>query len=236
MAVDPVTVYCWKGGGWAGFSQKIWKSPNYLGHEVVKKECDGIRSRTTPSLTLMLIDTVPCVFTFDMNSLPYADGVIMEGASFGANYEWRRKAPEFVEKRPWQQWVQLAYEQHHYFPMVLERDFMQRQDVNMTFVQHDQVPVTFLCSWGGGSIDDFLKPIKWPKRGRIAWINSNCGGGGAHARTNYVKELMKHIDVDALGPCLHNKDLPPEYTAHPFYGPQQFGGAMKFKHDGTRAE
>lgn len=100
-----------------------------------------------------------------MSSLPYADGVIMEGASFGANYEWRRKAPEFVEKRPWQQWVQLAYEQHHYFPMVTERDFMQRQDVNMTFVQSDQVPVTFLCSWGGGSIDDFLKPIKWPKRG-----------------------------------------------------------------------
>lgn len=155
----------------------------------------------------------------------------MEGASFGANYEWRRKAPEFVEKRAWQQWVQLAYEQHHYFPFVLEEEFMQRQDVNMTFVQTDQVPVTFLCSWGGGSIADFLKPIKWPKRGSIAWINSNCGGGGAHARTNYVRELMKHIEVDALGPCLHNKDLPPEYTAHPFYGPQQFGGAMKFKHD-----
>ena len=40
-AVDPITVYCWKGGGWAGFSQKVWKAPNYLGHEVVKKECDG---------------------------------------------------------------------------------------------------------------------------------------------------------------------------------------------------
>lgn len=41
MAQEPLTVYCWRGGGWAGFSQRVWKAPNYLGHEVVKSDCDG---------------------------------------------------------------------------------------------------------------------------------------------------------------------------------------------------
>jgi hypothetical protein len=40
---------------------------------------------------------------------------------------------------------------------------------------------------------------------------------------------MQYIPVDALGPCLHNKDLPPEFADHPFFGPQQFGGSMRNK-------
>ncbi len=67
-------------------------------------------------------------------------------------------------------------------------------------------------SWGGGQIDDYLLPPKLPKKYEIAFINSNCGGGGAHARTAYVKELMKHIQIDSMGPCLHNKDLPKAHS------------------------
>jgi hypothetical protein len=30
------------GGGWAGFTQDVWRTPNYLGHEVRKKPCEGM--------------------------------------------------------------------------------------------------------------------------------------------------------------------------------------------------
>ena len=32
--------------------------------------------------------------------------------------------------------------------------------------------------------------------------------GGATERTEYVKELMKYMDIDSVGHCLHNKDMP----------------------------
>ncbi len=124
---DEIVVYCWKGGGWAGYGQSVWKIPNYLGAQVVKGSCQGTKSVDFYVAATNCRFSVPCTMTFDSASLAYADGVIMEGASFGANYEWRRKAPDFVEKRPWQKWVQLAYEQHYYFPFVLEPEFMSRQ-------------------------------------------------------------------------------------------------------------
>jgi hypothetical protein len=40
-------------------------------------------------------------------------------------------------------------------------------------------------------------------------MTTNCGSGGATARTAYAKELMRHIDVHSYGQCLHNKDFPP---------------------------
>lgn len=40
----------------------------------------------------------------------------------------------------------------------------------------------------------------------VVWIQTNCQT--SNKREIYVKELMKHIDVDSYGPCLHNKDFP----------------------------
>jgi hypothetical protein len=35
---------------------------------------------------------------------------------------------------------------------------------------------------------------------QVAFISSNCNGGGAVARTAYVEELMQYIQVDRCGP------------------------------------
>ncbi|XP_078576986.1 GDP-fucose protein O-fucosyltransferase 4-like [Branchiostoma floridae x Branchiostoma japonicum] len=45
----------------------------------------------------------------------------------------------------------------------------------------------------------------------VAYIQSHCGV--ASDRDSYVQELMKHIKVDSLGKCLHNKDLPEELVS-----------------------
>jgi len=45
---------------------------------------------------------------------------------------------------------------------------------------------------------------------------TNCGGGGANFRTQYLQELMKHTPVHSLGGCMHNYDVPPEFNKHLF--------------------
>ncbi|XP_066303406.1 alpha-(1,3)-fucosyltransferase 11-like isoform X2 [Branchiostoma lanceolatum] len=42
----------------------------------------------------------------------------------------------------------------------------------------------------------------------VAYIQSHCGVPSD--RDSYVQELMKHVKVDSLGKCIHNKDLPDE--------------------------
>lgn len=55
------------------------------------------------------------------------------------------------------------------------------------------MPITFACNWGGGTVQDYLlPPIDFTmKTGDVAFIASNCNGGGALFRTRYVEELMK---------------------------------------------
>jgi hypothetical protein len=55
---------------------------------------------------------------------------------------------------------------------------------------------------------------------------TNCGSGGATARTAYVQDLMQYMQVDSFGKCLHNKDVPPEMD-FPIYS--NHGASMKNK-------
>lgn len=42
----------------------------------------------------------------------------------------------------------------------------------------------------------------------ILYLQSDCDT--PIGRDNVVKQLMKHIDIDSYGACLHNKDFPSE--------------------------
>ena len=42
----------------------------------------------------------------------------------------------------------------------------------------------------------------------ILYLQSHCNV--ASDRDRFVRDLMKHIDIDSLGQCLHNKDIPKE--------------------------
>ena len=62
-----------------------------------------------------------------------------------------------------------------------------------------------------------LRPGKTPtalkSKGGLApvmYMQSGCSNPAA--RDAYVRNLMKYIDVDSYGRCLHNKDLPKKYT------------------------
>ena len=42
---------------------------------------------------------------------------------------------------------------------------------------------------------------------QIFWVASNCEQEYT-GRTRYMAELMRHIKVDSMGRCLHNKEIP----------------------------
>lgn len=73
-------------------------------------------------------------------------------------------------------------------------------DANMTFNQNDAIPVTFTCDWGEkAGLTSLREHPKIRKTKGVAYVASNCGYGGADARTRYVEELMKYIKVDSYG-------------------------------------
>ena len=56
-----------------------------------------------------------------------------------------------------------------------------------------------LSTSGGGDAGRPLAPV--------VFVQSNCNS--ETGRDDFVRELMKHIDVDSYGSCLHNRDFPP---------------------------
>lgn len=93
----------------------------------------------------------------------------------------------------------------------------------MTYNQiksENNVPISLFCDWGGGNKEDYLKPSPSKSQGKAKplgvkrvdkfaiFVSDNCAIGGARNRTLYVKELMKYVNIDSYGTCLHNKDFP----------------------------
>lgn len=65
------------------------------------------------------------------------------------------------------------------------------------------------------SVERLMQPIRYPTQlksrgslGQVIFMQSDCDPPSD--RDSYIEELMKYIDVDSYGRCLHNKDLPEE--------------------------
>ncbi|XP_010887894.2 alpha-(1,3)-fucosyltransferase 10 isoform X1 [Esox lucius] len=83
-----------------------------------------------------------------------------------------------------------------------------------TFSQHSHLPLTsqFLENLDVLTSQAHLVPLTQKNKLRktlapVAYIQSDCDTPSD--RDTYVSELMKHIQVDSYGQCLHNRDLPP---------------------------
>jgi hypothetical protein len=72
-----------------------------------------------------------------------------------------------------------------------------------SFSQQADIPITFVCNWGGGTIQDYLKPPRLPKgQGKIAaYFASNCENGGADLRTgNLLSSSCSHCSLPSYFP------------------------------------
>jgi len=209
-----VEVLMWSGGSWAGFFEKdYFHAPNYLGHDIDKTKWNC---------------PVDCRYTADKSRVGNVDAVIFEAqplTDYFDAYKWN--PPHFPPKYYGQQWVNHGYETHIYFNLYGDPGYMNYIDVNFTYYLESQVPITFTCMWGGGTFEDLLKPPPPKSKDKcVIFMSTNCGSGGALARTAYAAELMEHMQVDSYGQCLHNKDFPKEMQ-FPIY--QDHGASMRNK-------
>lgn len=198
-----VEVLLWNGYTWTDMGAlDTWKAPNYLGHDIPLKDC-GLKCNIGPS----------------RGRTAFADAIVFEAQPLaGFLDEYVNKKPEFPQKRPGQFFVNMGYEQPHYFHLYGHPDYMALIDMNMTYSQKSQVPISLTCMWGGGNLEDFLIPQEENEErpNLIAWFGTNCHGGGAHKRTEFMEQLMEHINVHSFGQCKHTKDLP-EHMRAPIY-------------------
>jgi Glycosyltransferase family 10 (fucosyltransferase) C-term/Concanavalin A-like lectin/glucanases superfamily len=153
-----------------------------------------------------------------------------------ADHAFCSQHPQVPVKREGQFWINHGYEQPAYFSVYDDPGYMDYIDINATYYLHSQVPVTFTCLWGGVGYDSktkiptsdvFLKPPKKKSKDKVvAFMSTNCQSGGATYRTEYVRELMKYIEVDSFGRCLHTRDMPAAMRA-PIYS--DHGASMRNK-------
>ncbi|EFA81377.1 hypothetical protein PPL_05361 [Heterostelium album PN500] len=206
----------WAGPSWTGMGTNPYKTPNYLGQTYTKPSCPK-----------------QCEFSGDKAKQDEADAVVFEAQPLGQfGYAYLKDLPDFPQKQVDQYYVNFGFEHEHYFPLQFEPGYLSNIDVNMTFRQTSQVYITFTCSWGQmdhGSIDNFknapVKPFKEKIKG-VGFMSSNCVGGGAIYRTQYIKNMMQLMVVDGLGECLHTKDLDKEDQKAVF---ADLGESMKIK-------
>eukprot|EP01114_Cavostelium_apophysatum_P001976 TRINITY_DN11726_c0_g1_i2.p1 TRINITY_DN11726_c0_g1~~TRINITY_DN11726_c0_g1_i2.p1 ORF type:complete len:629 (+),score=140.95 TRINITY_DN11726_c0_g1_i2:172-2058(+) len=184
---------------WYSTGSESWIPPFYLNH-MPEKSCPSVRE---------------CSVTTDQSKLGYSDAVVIEGKPRNPSriWDWVSQPEELPQKRPGQVWVNFGFHHRDSYPILREPGYKDLFDIDMTFNQngHDtNVPTTLFCDW-----DDNQKNLKQTPSGSrsgVAFFSNNCAMAGAKNRTLYVKELMKYIEVDSYGECLHNKDLPKDVT------------------------
>ena len=97
-------------------------------------------------------------------------------------------------------------------------DGIQLFNITSTFSRHSNFPVVLQFL---DNIDDLTKPpkVSTAEKNRlrsslapVMYLHSDCDPPSD--RDTYMRELMKYIQVDSYGKCLHNKDLP-EHLVNP---------------------
>ncbi|EGC32023.1 hypothetical protein DICPUDRAFT_57337 [Dictyostelium purpureum] len=211
-----ISVLLWSGFSWAGYGTQDFTLPNYLGQHVKKKKCP-----------------VNCLYRNDRIFQSEVDAILFEGQPFASwSYTFLKDPPYFPQKEIGQLFINFGYEHEKYFPLVGHNGYLRHMDINNTFRHSDQVQSTFACSWGsgeGGNISNFLRePVPFKKKNKlVGFMSTNCNSGGAIYRTCYIIDMMKHMQVDALGSCLHNRDLDSKDFPHEVFA--DLGDSLKIK-------
>ena len=106
-------------------------------------------------------------------------------------------------KRPGQIWVGVSMESDVNYPVLRDSDFMAQFDYSMTYRRDSDFPM--LYPWEG--IAEALRRPTADKDGDATAVYFASSGYNESRRTEYVTELMHHIDVASFGRVLNNRHL-----------------------------
>nr|CAJ42057.1 alpha 1,3-fucosyltransferase [Drosophila persimilis] len=119
-----------------------------------------------------------------------------------------------LPRRPQHLWALLHGESPWIVIYAPFDDFLQHFNFTSTFSRYSDLPLT--THWLPSAHDlismdytmsfDFKSSNLNVASPSVVFLSSDCDT--MSGREHYMKELMRHINVDSFGSCLHNKDLP----------------------------
>ena len=157
-----------------------------------------------------------CVFSSNLSSLPSSDAVLFSAQMFPGMGRFEEIMLGLSPHQATILWNTEAVDTFRLGPQlpVLEA----KLDFTASYEMHSDVPLLQgFPTWL--SPDHFAQHSDWqsPRAGGIAWIASNCDTT-TNGRTAFVQELMRFVQVDSFGKCLHNKELPLHMTNQRAHG------------------
>jgi len=142
---------------------------------------------------------VPCIVTDDTRLAEDADALFFEMG--GLFFPKHRRKPE-------QLWVAIAWEavSSSTYRLLGNAQGMSVFNYTAAFSQDMDFPTRPIFELTHHSLAPLIPTQE--RTGLVAFVASNCNT--ASNRDVYVSELMRHIQVDSYGACLHNTDFPQE--------------------------
>jgi hypothetical protein len=134
--------------------------------------------------------------TFDRSRIGEADAVVFHIPSIPPSVRLR--------KRRGQRWVALSMESDVNYPQLRNRKFMAQFDYFMTYRLDSDFPTLYA---GAGMPADLATPVK-PKTAEALAVYMASNRSDRSGRTEYVREMMRHMLIDSYGRCLQNRTLP----------------------------
>ena len=170
----------------------LWWTPFTPNERTVKTCKKGSSTRT-------------CLFT--QSRTEYANPLTAVFMFYASQMQWEDMP---LPRRPSHMWAIIQEESPKNNWVLAFEDGISLFNMTATPSRHSTYP---LVTQYLPSLEVLLKPPLVPVAdkgkggiGLVLYLHSDCGTPSD--RDTYVAELMKHVQVDACGKCLHNKDLP----------------------------
>lgn len=121
--------------------------------------------------------------------------------------QWKWQPRFFLPKKmPEQIWVAWSMECQENYPRLKDENFMRAFDLTMTYQLDADVPALYF----DGRVQDIVRTLKEPPQPKtarapvVAFVSSRINSSG---RREYMRELMRHVEIDSYGKFLNNARL-----------------------------
>jgi hypothetical protein len=137
-----------------------------------------------------------CEITRDRSRLPEAGAVVFHVPTLPPVLR--------LPKPAGQRWVAWSMESAAMYPVLADPAFLRAFDLTMTYRLDSDVPAPY---FEPGLLAELAAPPA-PKVEPAPAVLFMSNAGERSGRTEYARELMRHLAVDSYGRCLNNRRLP----------------------------
>jgi len=108
-------------------------------------------------------------------------------------------------KSPAQPWILMSMESQSNYPFLRDHDFLDLFDLHMTYRRDSDIPALYP---NRRDYDDFMTPpVPTSRKGNGVALALYIASNPVARRDEHVRELSRHISVDAPGKCLTNQHI-----------------------------